>query len=48
MHSDRIDLAFVPFLERKAQTNLVLIRSEVHQMFGRCEGTVVADTGESS
>ena len=47
MRSERVDLTFVPFLERTAKTNLLLIRSEVHQMFGRYSGTVVADTGES-
>ena len=46
MRSDRVDLTFVPFLERQAKTNLLLIRSEVHQMFGRYAGTVVADDGE--
>ena len=47
MRSDRVDLTFVPFLERKAKTNLLLIRSEVHQLFGRYDGTVLADSGES-
>jgi hypothetical protein len=46
MRSDRVDLTFVPFLERKAKTNLLLIRSEVHQLFGRYDGTVLADSGE--
>ncbi len=46
MQSDRVDLAFVPFLERTARTNLLIIRSEVHQMFGRYRGTVIADNGE--
>jgi len=46
MKSDRVDLTFVPFLERTAKTNLLIIRSEVHQMFGRYAGTVVADNGE--
>lgn len=47
MRSERVDLTFVPFLERTAKTNLLLIRSEVHQLFGRYSGTVVTDTGES-
>ena len=42
----RLDLEFTPFVERVAQTNLLLIASEVHQMFGRYRGTVVADDGE--
>lgn len=43
----RLDLEFTPFFERVAQTNLLLITSEVHQMFGRYHGTVVADDGEA-
>jgi hypothetical protein len=42
----RLDLEFTPFVERVAQTNLLLIASEVHQMFGRYTGTVTADDGE--
>ena len=42
----RLDLEFVPFLERVAKTNLLVITSKVHQMFGRYRGTVKADDGE--
>lgn len=42
----RLDLEFVPFKERLARTNLGVIASEVHQMFGRYYGTAVTDTGE--
>lgn len=42
----RLDLEFVPFYDRTAATNLLLITSEVHQMFGRYHGTVRADDGE--
>jgi len=42
----RLALDFVPFIERKAVTDLKLIYSEVHQMFGRYHGTVVTDSGE--
>lgn len=42
----RLDLTFTPFLERVAKTNLLVITSEVHQVFGRYAGTVVADDGE--
>jgi len=42
----RLALEFTPFIERVAKTNLLLITSEVHQMFGRYRGTVVADDGE--
>ncbi len=44
--SDRIDLRFTPFYERIARTNLLVVRSEVHQLFGRYSGAVVADNGE--
>jgi hypothetical protein len=42
----RLDLTFEPFYDRTARTNLVLITSEVHQMFGRYRGHAVADDGE--
>ncbi|MBN1657493.1 MAG: DUF2804 domain-containing protein [Anaerolineae bacterium] len=43
----RLDLEFVPFYDRTAQTNLLVITSEVHQMFGRYHGTVTAEDGET-
>ncbi|MBE9534151.1 MAG: DUF2804 domain-containing protein [Proteobacteria bacterium] len=43
---DRLDLTFTPFKDRTAQTNLGIIFSEVHQMFGHYKGTVIADDGE--
>lgn len=46
MRSDRVDLTFTPFLDRTAKTNLLLIRSEVHQMFGHYAGTIVDDAGD--
>ena len=39
----RLDLTFTPFKDRTARTNLGLIFSEVHQMFGRYNGRVVLD-----
>ncbi|CAG0941058.1 hypothetical protein ANRL1_00365 [Anaerolineae bacterium] len=42
----RLDLEFTPFIERVARTNLLLITSEVHQMFGRYRGAVTTDDGE--
>ena len=42
----RLDLEFVPFVERVAATNLLVITSEVHQMFGHYHGTALADDGE--
>lgn len=44
--SDQVDLRFVPFFERVAKSNLLLIRSEVHQCIGRFEGTVKTTAGE--
>ncbi|MBC7242030.1 MAG: DUF2804 domain-containing protein [Anaerolineae bacterium] len=43
----RLSLEFTPFMERVARTNLLLIASEVHQMFGHYEGQVVTDEGET-
>jgi hypothetical protein len=42
----RLALDFVPFAERPARTNLMIITSEVHQMFGRYSGRFVAEDGE--
>ena len=42
----RLDLVFAPFKDRAARTNLGLIFSEVHQLFGRYNGTAVTDDGE--
>ncbi len=39
----RLDLTFTPFKERIARTALVVIDSEVHQMFGRYAGHVRLD-----
>jgi Domain of unknown function (DUF2804), N-terminal/Domain of unknown function (DUF2804), C-terminal len=43
---DRLALDFTPFAERVARTDLKVITSEVHQMFGRYNGQVTADNGE--
>jgi hypothetical protein len=42
---DRLDLTFTPFKDRTARTNLGVISSEVHQMFGRYNGHVTLDDG---
>jgi hypothetical protein len=42
----RLDLTFTPFKDRTAQTNLGVIFSEVHQMFGRYTGQVHLDDGQ--
>ena len=44
---NRLDLNFVPFTERVARTNLGIIVSEVHQLFGRYSGHAVTDDGET-
>lgn len=41
----RLDLTFTPFKDRTARTNLGIIFSEVHQMFGRYNGHVILDDG---
>ena len=43
----RLALTFTPFKERLAKTNLGIIFSEVHQMFGRYNGKAVTDDGET-
>jgi hypothetical protein len=42
----RLDLIFTPFKDRLAKTNLGIINSEVHQMFGRYNGHVTTDEGD--
>jgi hypothetical protein len=43
--SDRIDLQLVPFFERVARTDLLLLKSEVHQVIGRFSGVIVPEDG---
>jgi len=45
-NQSRLDLTFTPFKERLAQTNLGIITSEVHQMFGSYNGHVTTETGD--
>lgn len=45
--SAAVALTFSPFMERVAASNLWLIRSEVHQMFGRYNGRVTTAEGET-
>lgn len=42
----RVDLTFTPFFERVAKTDMMIIRSEVHQMIGHFDGTIVGEDGE--
>lgn len=48
MQSDdgRLNLEFTPFLDRTAKTDIKLLVSEVHQMFGHYKGNVITDEGE--
>jgi hypothetical protein len=41
----KLDLVFTPFKDRTATTNLGIITSEVHQMFGRYNGFAVTGDG---
>jgi hypothetical protein len=45
--SERVDLRFTPFFERIARTDLLVLKSEVHQTIGRFSGRVVTDAGET-
>ena len=42
----RLDLTFTPFKDRTATTNLGIITSQVHQMFGRYNGHVTTNEGK--
>ncbi|MCD6475808.1 MAG: DUF2804 domain-containing protein [Anaerolineaceae bacterium] len=43
---DRLQLTMTPFYDRVAETDLLLMGSSVHQLFGHYSGYVVADDGE--
>jgi hypothetical protein len=43
----RLDLTFTPFAERVARTDVKLLKSDVHQLFGRYAGTARLDSGET-
>ncbi len=38
--SDTVNLTFTPFFEKKNKLNLLVLRTEVHQMFGKFSGAV--------
>jgi hypothetical protein len=44
--SSAVDLTFTPFMERQAASNVWLVRSAVHQMFGRYNGSIVTTDEE--
>lgn len=43
--TDQVQLTFSPFFERVASTNIKLIKSEVHQLFGYYTGTIRLKNG---
>jgi hypothetical protein len=43
----RLNMVFTPFKDCTARTNLGIITSEVHQIFGRYNGKVIADDGKN-
>jgi hypothetical protein len=45
--TDSVDLEFVPDYERIASTNLVIIKSSLHQMVGHFSGSIKAPSGEA-
>ena len=42
-----VDLTFTPFMERLAASDLWLVQSKVHQMFGHYNGAVTTAAGET-
>lgn len=42
----RLDLMFTPFFERIARTDILVVKSEGHQIFGKYAGRLVTDEGE--
>ncbi|WP_096272021.1 DUF2804 domain-containing protein [Paucisalibacillus globulus] len=42
----RVSLEFTPLFERIATTNVVIIKSSVHQMIGHFNGSITTDQGE--
>jgi hypothetical protein len=44
--SDRVDLVFTPCYDRLALSNLLIVKSEVHQMIGHFSGRIKTDSGE--
>lgn len=45
VQGQRLQLSFTPFYERRAQTNVGLIASDVHQLFGHYDGFVLRHDG---
>lgn len=45
--SDQIRLTFTPFYERVSKSNMLVVRSNMHQMFGYFSGTLKTDDDEA-
>ena len=45
-NDSRFQMDFMPILDRYSNTNLILIKSTQHQVFGRFSGKVILDNGE--
>lgn len=46
VETDSVDLLFIPFYERKANVNIIALKSETHQLFGYFSGRVKTECGE--
>ncbi len=44
-NEDRLDLIFTPILDRQSKTDVLVICSDQHQVFGRFTGKVILDDG---
>ncbi|NCB34122.1 MAG: DUF2804 domain-containing protein, partial [Erysipelotrichia bacterium] len=44
-NDERLHLTFVPILDRSADTNIGIIESDQHQVFGKFSGDVTLDDG---
>lgn len=45
--TDQVELKFIPFFERIAKSNLLLVKSDIHQMIGYYSGTIKTTDGQS-
>jgi hypothetical protein len=45
-NTSQVDIVFEPFFERVAVTNVLVVKSDIHQLFGRFSGRVELDKGE--
>ena len=43
----RFEMNFEPIIDRHADANVLVIRSNQHQVFGKFSGTIVLDNGET-